>query len=174
MSERYSVEALRQIIRTALQLIDKWSPEAEELVLGTAAQESHLGEYDRQLGGGPALGIWQMEPATERDRWENYLAYRKELREAVIAATGISGPNLGRLQHDPIYGAIMCRVRYLSVREPLPPDFDIQAQAFYWKQHYNTKQGKGRPEEYVTNYYRLVMGQHQESTGVLLENIRRT
>ena len=50
------------------------SQEAENLLMGTAAQESALGEYIRQLGNGPALGIFQMEPETFDDIVRNYLA----------------------------------------------------------------------------------------------------
>ncbi len=158
MPTRYGVDALRAIIRTALQLIDQWSPEAEELVLGTAAHESHLGEFDRQIGGGPALGAWQMEPATEDSIWRDYLEYRGGLKRAVTAATGVVAPDLNRLQYDPIYGAIMCRVRYLPAPETLPAEHDIEGQAAYWKKYYNTAQGRGRCEEYVRDYYRLIMG----------------
>lgn len=53
---------LRNLIRRVLIGIGGYSEEAENLLMGTAAQESALGEYIRQLGNGPALGIFQMEP----------------------------------------------------------------------------------------------------------------
>ena len=56
-----------EVIRPALRALDLWSPAAEDLVLGTAAQESGLA-YLRQIGGGPALGLWQIEPATQIGR----------------------------------------------------------------------------------------------------------
>lgn len=51
------------VVRPVLRVMSAWSQPAEDLVMGTAAQESRL-TYLRQLGGGPALGLWQMEPAT--------------------------------------------------------------------------------------------------------------
>ena len=52
------------VVRPVLKVMDKWSEAAENLVLGTAAKESAMGQDLRQRGGGPALGIYQMEPAT--------------------------------------------------------------------------------------------------------------
>lgn len=37
-----------------------------------------------------------------------------------------------------IYATAMCRVHYRRVPEPLPPAGDLEAQAAYWKAHYNT------------------------------------
>ena len=53
-----------QVIAPALAKIDLFSPEAVALVLGTACVESQCGEYIKQMGKGPALGIFQIEPAT--------------------------------------------------------------------------------------------------------------
>ena len=49
------------VIKPALPEIELWSPAAEELVLGTAIVESRL-SFIKQLGSGPALGLWQIEP----------------------------------------------------------------------------------------------------------------
>ena len=77
-------EQLRKdIVRPAIEKIGLWSQEAEDLLIGTAAQESHLGTYLRQLGDGPALGIFQMEPATHNDIHENFLRYKHDLRNRV-------------------------------------------------------------------------------------------
>ena len=44
---------------STLKAIDLYSDEAVSLMLGTCAQESAFGRYRRQLGNGPALGIYQ-------------------------------------------------------------------------------------------------------------------
>ena len=46
------------------------SDSADLLSLCTAAIESDCGYYIKQLNG-PALGVWQMEPATHNDTWDN-------------------------------------------------------------------------------------------------------
>ena len=57
-------EHLREMIQFVLMKYDLYSRNAEELLMLTAACESNLGHYFKQLGGGPALGIFQVEPAT--------------------------------------------------------------------------------------------------------------
>ncbi len=124
--------------------------------MGTAAQESHL-EYVKQLGDGPALGLFQMEPATHQDIWANFLEYRPAIVASIRNAIGYNGgvPSAQRMIWDLRYAAIMCRIHYLRVPEALPASDDIWAQAAYWKQHYNTELGAGTIEEFVDNYRRV-------------------
>ena len=63
---------LSMVIRPALTKINLWSSSAEELVLGTAIVESGL-TYLKQHGDGPALGLWQIEPATHEDLYTNFV-----------------------------------------------------------------------------------------------------
>lgn len=134
------------VIRPVLQYIEHWSPAAENLVLGTALVESRA-HYLAQLGG-PALGLWQMEPATERDIWQNYLAFKPELR---VKVEGLLTP-LVNLSGNLFYGAAMCRIHYLRVRDPLPAASDAAGMARYWKQFYNTPLGKGTVEKALPHF----------------------
>jgi hypothetical protein len=149
---------LRGHIRFTLRLMGGklWSQEAEDLLLGTAAQESRLGVYRRQIGGGPGTGIYQIEPATERSLWKDYLDYRPAMATSVTRVCGVKGPDPFQLEMNLAYQHIMCRLRYFAwVKAPIPQGLAAQAQ--YWKDHYNTEDGAGRPEEYVSNYRMLVM-----------------
>ena len=76
------------VIRPALMEIELWSEAAEELVLGTAIVESRL-SFIKQLGSGPALGLWQIEPDTHRNSYDNFLEYREGLYDWVM---GLSAP----------------------------------------------------------------------------------
>lgn len=126
---------------------------AEELLLGTAIQESHCGHYIHQLGDGPALGIFQMEPATHDDIWENYIEWRRPLRSVILQRIGITKqPTPKRMITDLFYAAVMCRIHYLRVKENLPAAGELQAQADYWKVFYNTINGRGTAEEYKANW----------------------
>lgn len=131
------------------------SEAAVELVLGTAIQESHL-EYLKQLGRGPAVGIYQMEPATHDDIWRNYLAYKPDLAEKVRALElpGFA-PGAAEMCGNLYYATAMCRVHYLRVPKKLPPTGDINAMALYWKQYYNTPLGKGTVTEYIHNWKKM-------------------
>lgn len=123
--------------------------------MGTAAQESRL-EYVRQLHEGQALSLFQIEPMTHDDIWDNYLAYRPELVNTVLGAIAAGErPPAERLIWDLRYSAIMCRIHYKRVPEALPDAQDVWQLARYWKKFYNTTLGGGTETEFVENY-RLV------------------
>ena len=130
---------------------------AEQLVLGTAAQESRFEDL-AQLGGGPALGLFQMEPATFRDLWDRYLADpgRAELRERVTRLLAPSPEPVQQLVSNLRFATAMCRIRYLERPFRLPLQADSAKLAAVWKHWYNTPRGAGRPEEFERNYQRLV------------------
>lgn len=131
---------------------------AAELVAGTAFQESRL-EYVRQLGDGPALGLWQCEPATHDDVWDNYLQWQPPLAAKVRGMASQHWWQTDRhreLSRNLAYACAICRVHYRRVKEPLPPQGDVYAQAVYWKRYYNTEKGRGKVSEYVENWHRAM------------------
>lgn len=137
------------VIVPALETLELYSKSAEELILGTALQESGL-RYLQQLGGGPALGLFQMEPATHDDLWATYLPRKPDL---VQRLQSLSQHRIAlALATDLWYAAAMCRIHYYRVSDPLPAAGDTYGQAAYWKQHYNTPEGAGRISEYLDNW----------------------
>jgi hypothetical protein len=151
-----SIPQVREsIIKPALTVVDGYSLAADELVLGTALQESKL-QYIRQLGNGPALGIFQMEPATHEDIWKNFLKFRPELAEKVrslAAPTTADHPSANELIGNLWYAAAMCRIHYMRVPDALPKAGDIPGMAAYWKEFYNTFEGSGAEEEFEENWF---------------------
>ncbi|MBF0615160.1 MAG: hypothetical protein HQL92_08405 [Magnetococcales bacterium] len=141
------------IIRPILQRLGLWTEAAEELVLGTAIQESGL-VYLRQLGSGPARGLWQMEPNTHNDIWENFLHSRTKLALNILGP--YPKPDPGRLVWDLAYSCAMCRVHYLRCPGALPDAGDLKAQATYWKKFYNTPLGAGTVEQYCSSWHRTM------------------
>jgi len=150
------------VIKPTLEYIGLYSLAAENLLLGTAAQESKLGTYLHQREAGPALGIYQMEPATHRDIWDNWLAHRPELAGRVkqLIAPWPS-PFSQQLVTNLSYATAMCRLHYRRVHDPLPPEDDIEALADYWKRHYNTSAGKGTVEQYLRSWEMLIKNRSQ-------------
>lgn len=151
------------IIRPTLEEFELWSEAAENLLMGTAAQESHLGYYLKQNlngddGNGVALGLFQMEPKTHMDIWLNYLTYKKPLCKAILAKFTCNGvhPPADEMVCNLKYATIMCRIHYLRVKEPIPDANNISALASYWKTYYNTLQGKGTISEFIYNYEKYV------------------
>lgn len=158
-----NTEQLSDLIERTLKEVDLYSPAAVNLLLLTAAQESHMGTYIRQLGNGPALGVFQMEPATHDDIWENYLDYKYELSGEVLFAADMTGNGAYRsaLEYNLKYAILMARMQYRRRPEPLPAADDIRGLAAYWKQWYNTPLGAGTEEEAMLNYKRFVLGEEE-------------
>ena len=121
------------------------SDAAVNLVLGTAAQESAFGTYLRQIKG-PAVGVFQMEPATFvwlRGHYEKKYPY-------------IAGRPAEDVEWDLRLAIFLARLRYRVVPAPLPEADDLPALAGYYKQYYNTVHGKATVEEFERNYRKYV------------------
>lgn len=140
-----------------LDSVIPFSEEAVDLLMLTAAHESKGGTYLKQING-PALGIYQMEPETEADIWENYLDYRRKIWEKLEKLTG-TAILLDRdgedLIHNLAYATAMARVHYFRVPQPLPKKEEenyLLKLAAYAKVHYNTHLGKATPESYYRDF----------------------
>jgi hypothetical protein len=147
-----------EIIRPVLEYLDPvmpYSMAAENLLMGTAAQESRLGSYIKQVGNGPALGIFQMEPATENDIVDNYLEFRGELHTYVFELTN-EHDHLPELTGNLYYACAMARVHYYRQPGALPDEDNVAQMANYWKLFYNTPEGRGTEAEFIHNYNKYV------------------
>ena len=153
MTSKVQAEAfLNTIIEPALQAIQLWSPGAAQLLLGTAIQESRLSQR-HQLGGGPALGLWQMEPFTYADIHDNYLKYRPDLMARVLKLGEAEvWPDAEWLVAHDKFACGLARVKYLRAPTQLPSFGDIAGQARYWKVNYNSLLGAGSEQEYISNW----------------------
>lgn len=151
------------VIRPVLECLGPvipYSQEAEDLLFMTAAHESALGTYLKQVSG-PALGIYQMEPDTHNDIWDNYLEYREDLRPLVLRLLGRFG-SVDTLVFNLAYATAMARIHYYRIKEPLPKKDDypnnseeyLKALSQYAKKYYNTEKGKATPEDYYNAYIR--------------------
>jgi len=147
---------LYNLIVATLRELDLYSIDAARLVQGTIAQESQGGEYIRQIGTGPALGIAQMEPATFNDITDNYLRYNPALKLRVQQVCNLAAWNAAALEYNIKFAIAMCRVHYLRVKAPLPANTNPDAVAAYWKKYYNTVLGKGTVEEFKSKYTKLI------------------
>lgn len=152
------------IVRPTLKYLEPeipYSTEAEDLLVMTAAHESHLGTYLKQVNG-PALGVYQMERETEKDICFNFLLYRNELAKKVSNLcfseveiyTGLN-ETIGNL----FLATAMARVHYYRDKEAIPKEKDyptrseyIDVLGAYAKRVYNTELGKATAKQYVKDY----------------------
>jgi hypothetical protein len=133
------------VIAPTLIYLQLHSTVAEKLLLGTALAESSVNgqTYLKQIQG-PALGIYQIEPATHDDLWKNFLAFHHplELRvRGLLVQAGLAEKE-PQLIWNLAYATAIARLVYYRKKAVLPPD-DLQAIAQYWKRHYNTRLGAG-------------------------------
>jgi len=143
---------------------------AATLLFGTCAQESAL-RYERQLlkpdltdkviGG---FSKWQLERGSVSDSMlalqRNAVLARRATdflfadQNASTAWVATRKPEdilwAMRMQDNDHLGALFCRLHYLRVPEPIP--VEIEGQAKYWKDHYNTALGAGTVEYYMANW----------------------
>lgn len=132
----------RKLVRECLSAMGRAydSPSAVELLLMTAAQESKLGLYlwqikrDGSPGGGPGVGVYQMEPGRwldTVDRWS------RELNERVATASWVMMPaspgSEKRMAWDLRYATAMARAAYWLVKGPLPAADDIDGLDAYYQ-----------------------------------------
>ncbi len=135
------------IIDPTLKAIGLHSPEAVDLVLFTGLQESGY-RYIKQLGTGPALSFWQVEPFTAEDIYNTYLKFRHDLEDKVDALRFSDTLERNLIGSLP-FAVAMCRIKYRRDKLPLPPVGDGQGMAHIWKQAYNTPMGAGREIEFI-------------------------
>lgn len=164
------------IIQPVLHVLDVYSQEAEELLIGTCAQESQGGTYLFQnivsknmletfSKGLFAVGIYQMEPKTHDDIWKNFLTphvLQKPNKIATIVeklksfCNVADKPSAELMLYNLYYATAMARMHYYRVQEPIPKT--LNEQAAYYKKYYNTPDGAASIEEYILNYNKFTGG----------------
>jgi hypothetical protein len=149
------------IVRPTLELLNlPHIDSAERLIMGTGAQESAGFKYIHQLGKGPALGLWQMEPATFNDLWKRFVVssrYERKIGIHIEFLVADSGTSLEeQLIWNLRFACAMCRVHYYARKFSFTGRETVVDLAHIWKKHYNTIEGKGTAEEFIKNWNRYL------------------
>lgn len=148
---------LKELISKCIEAMDLYSSSAVNLIMGTAAQESKLSYYLKQLNNGCALGFLQMEPKT----FEYHCKYlndekRAELRQKIFDFCGINELKFEYLEFNLAFAICMTRIHYYRIRAKLPEHNDIEGLAAYWKKYYNSVLGAGTEDQFIKNYIRFI------------------
>lgn len=138
---------MKTLIANTLNEMGRYSTEAVELLLMIAAHESHMGKYRRQLGGGPALGIYQIEPETHDSIWDHCDSIGKLAKLMNIKR------DVSRLVNGDRYATFVARCYLLMDENPLPKTPEKMAQ--YCKDYWN-RTGAATPEDYLNAYIKMV------------------
>ena len=140
-------KSIKKIIKWTLNEMNMYSEDAASLIYKTGMAES--GYRALEQSGGPAIGFFQVEPATMRDTIENYVAYRQEIQTMLWAFGYDEKDDIERLMGSIILQVAFCRLKYRRSPDALPSCEDIEAQAKYWKKIYNSELGKGTVSHFI-------------------------
>ena len=135
------------------------------LLVGTALIESG-GVHRRQLGGGPARGLWQMEPDTAMWLVTEYLQYNLGRAAHITQILSAGIPVFHRelfgavdrdrlmfdIEHNDLLACVLARLKYLTIAEDIPDT--LQSQSAYWKRYYNCAGDRGQQaEDYMERWF---------------------
>ena len=144
------------IVKSTLTDLMLYSEVAEELLIFTCAVESDGGTYLKQTVG-RALGIYQMEPETYNDIWQNYINNNGSLSLRILSNFNVSRmPFEDRMIYDLRFATLMARIHYYRAIEPLPNSINEDTLWEYYKRHYNTVLGKATKEESIKKYHDFI------------------
>ncbi|MCY1427337.1 hypothetical protein D9M71_431780 [compost metagenome] len=134
------------------------SPSARQLLLATFGQESHAGEYIKQVKG-PALGIAQMEPATIADLYKNFATgSKKDTLYYFLSPAEIERPELIGVVGNLHYATALARMNYRRFPGSLPVMNDRAGMWAYYKKYWNSTLGAATEKDFNANWDRFVKG----------------
>ena len=155
------------VVRPTLEqlgLTGKQADVAENLLLGTAAQESGLGfhlKVDRSQG----LGIFRISPRTHTNIWDKYLINHPDIASAVRGLASqhefLSNPH-AELATNLRYATAIAWLIYRRANKTLPEADDIQALGEYWARYYHHK-AKASADEFVEHYREYIGDVNQKA-----------
>lgn len=156
---QYAEELRLRAVRPALERIGMWSAVAEQALLLIAAHESGGFKHREQIGGGPGLGLWQVERATHDDNFRNFLDARPALRGLVVdLKSAIDADPYAELRDNDLYCCAHARL-VLWRRKfawPADPD-DVAAIADIWGRHYQTSNDPEKIARFIADARRYVL-----------------
>ena len=140
------------IVDPVLKGMDAWTAQAADLLVMTMAHESNGGQFLKQLGKGPALGMFQMEKRSFDDLWSRCVATKPGVMQNIMAICNLGKPPQAEEMEGNLYLATaMARVYYKQVFAAIPND--LVEMSNYAKQYWNTSKGAATPQDYLRAYY---------------------
>ncbi len=152
----FNISQFRElIVKSSLDDLLFYSKDVEELLIFTCANESLGGTYLHQAKG-PALGIFQMEPSTYNDLWQNFINNNHSLLLRISSNFDHNVHNEARLIYDLRFATAMAACFYMRIRKPFPAYDDVNGIWEFYKLHYNTMKGAATKDTAIANYHRFL------------------
>lgn len=159
----FTVPETKDLINKALSLLDELAgsknrfntPEARELLLGTAIQETDLIPRPQDKSG-IANGLMQIEERTFNSLVKKYIPKKypeiwEKLKKYFAPKDGIIRYSLVSQNH--LFSIILARFKYCYGNDiPLPKCGDIKAQAKYWFKWYNGSKDKSKIKQFIEKW----------------------
>ena len=144
------INEIKEIVEYALYKVDSYSDDALALVVRTGMAESGYRALKGYGEGNPAIGFWQIEPATMNDMITNYIHYRSHYKKNLISlGMNFKKDTIMSVMSNLAVQAALCRLHYRRDKDPLPSWDNLEGQASYWKRVYNTVEGRGTVEHFM-------------------------
>lgn len=131
---------LRPMVKSVLTYLGEKDPKWIDLLLITSQVESNLGRSVKQKKG-PAVGIFQIEPFTEKEVWKHYIDRNKDLKEKVHKLRFPAKLNRHEMEYNTAYSIALTYCIY-KWRKVNPKNMTLADMAYTHKMKYNTMKGK--------------------------------
>jgi len=152
----YGQQTVRKAIAmTTTLLSDTLLPDISHFLHRVAIVESRWGEDPRTYRSGYWGGIWQVDRVAFEDSQDgdSHPSLREWHRRLRLRSQTLGLPHLDWSQLSwedcisPLVSCLAARLYLATIPEPVPDS--LEAQAVYWKKHYNKAQGKGTVEGFI-------------------------
>ncbi len=169
-----NVKDLRElVVRPTLEQLDEWSPAVENLLLGTAAQESQLG-FIIHPGILKGAGLYRISEFTHTQVWDEFLVTNPELASRM---RGLASQQqfLKSPHHELItnlgYATGIAWMIYKRNELPVLDENNVTALADCWQKNYSIRDPKQHKtstyreteiNKFANNYRRLVLRENRK------------
>ena len=167
----YATDLRTLVIRPTLEQLNQWSPAAENLLMGTAAQESQLGF---RLASNQLKGIYRISETTHQQVWDEFLIHDPEtasrLRGLASQQQFLQAPH-NELAINLSYATGVAWMIYLRHGLSLPDAHNIRELGKCWLNYYADRDGKkfgklstseAELEKFIAHYRRLVLRENKK------------
>ena len=143
------INDIEKIAYMTLNKMDMYSKDALVMIMRTGMAETGF-RHLKQMGDGPALGFFQVEPNTIKDTMDNYVKYRSKIQDCLLKLGYADDDVSYRVMSNIALQVAFCRLKYRRDKHAMPKASDVEGQAKYWKRVYNSHLGKGTIEHFLS------------------------
>jgi hypothetical protein len=168
----YATDLRELIIRPTLVALNEWSQTAEDLLMGTAAQESQLG-FRMHADDDSGIGLYRISTQTHTQVWDNYLITDPELASRLRGLA--SQQQFLKSPHNELiinlsYATGVAWMIYKRHNPAFSDNPNVHELATYWLHYYCTRDDQpaqlmhsddAKAERFIQSYHKLVLRENK-------------